>query len=767
MFKINTRHLSRLPCHLVILVMLVIELPYSTAQDITIDSLKIELTLKTTNKQRLDLLNQLVTLMMNVDLEEAILRGEEALELSQKLNDEEAKAIALKNMGEMIYETPEREPSIKYFEKSLSICERIGLNELAAMNLMSIAKYHRYTTYDSTKTVVNFLKSAELSKKINFHYGAGRSYAKLASFYTRYNSVALCEEYLEEAAKYYMLTSDGPRTISHYYNEVGDKLWSKNPRKSMDLYFKGNEYTETPASMVNLAKAHTYIGDTKAALSYLQRAIPILYKTESKRRRLGLAIALLADVYIQLEDYNAADKACEEGIGLIINLGRSDQNGLPDFYRIKGIISEQNGDRETALQYYEKSLDEAIRIKFYFAQTKAYWTIGNFYISSNTKEAKKNCTKAYEDARKRNQTNIEIQACDCLQQVYKAEKSYLKAIDYNDKKMILKDSLSALKVKHAFDVNYKINEKDKLIAEQKLMEELNEKELKNQYKLNTILIGSIIIGLLLIGFLSKAFLRIRRQNTEINEKTAELVKANLSLAQSNEELERFAHVASHDLKSPLRSIISFSGLVKNKLKKENDNSMDEYLSFIQTSANRMNQLIADILQFSKISTDDSVEIENVDLNHLLNEISELSKNSYPNKKIIIEISDLPHIQWYYSKLFMLFKNIIENGIKYNESIIPKIKVYHKVESGVNTIYISDNGIGIKEEYYEKIFSMFGRLHNQKDYEGSGLGLATCKKVVDEFNGNIVINSQINIGTTFKFEIPNQLISNKRMASEYA
>lgn len=737
--------------------LLIIGSPIAYAQTAEIDSLHALLADVSSDSERLPLMNALISELIGTDLKQAILYSQKALDLSRQIADREQEAIALNNMGLVLYQTADRESSLEYFEKSESMASELGLQRLHPHILMSIARYHRYVSYDSTKTVNNLTKSIEVSKATNYDYGIGRSYAKLASFYTKYNKIALSEEYLELSAKYYTRLEDGARIVAHYYNEVADKIWSTNPKKAMNLYLKGKEYADTPNLKVSLAKAYSYIGDYETALDYLEDAIPYFRKTEKTRRMLGIAIAQLAEVYIKLGDYQAANKNCDEGIELLTPLGRSDQRALPTLYRAKGIIADHKGNDKAALEYYTKSYDEAVRIKFRFERIKIVHRMGLFYSSRDPEKGKDLCKRALKEAKKTRYTNLEIEACNCLYNIHKNEKSFENALEYYEQKTILTDSLSALNVEHALDINSKIAKKDQQIAEQAYQKEIKEEQLKNQKSLNNIFWISSFFGLMLIGFLTLSYKRISRQNKEINEKTDELETVNKSLEQSNQELERFAHIASHDLKSPLNTIISFTGMLRFYLKNEQNPKIQDPLNFIENSGKRMHQLIEDILEYSKLSGHVTREQEVINLNQLVTEIAQLTQNTTKSKSTIFEVSELPSLKWYYSKVFLLFKNIIENGIKYNQSEEPIIKVYCTNKLGINTIYIEDNGIGIEKEYFEKIFVMFNRLHNNSEYEGTGLGLATCKKIADEFEGKISISSEINKGTTFKIELPKHLI----------
>jgi len=284
-----------------------------------------------------------------------------------------------------------------------------------------------------------------------------------------------------------------------------------------------------------------------------------------------------------------------------------------------------------------------------------------------------------------------------------------------------------------------------------------------------------VLGLLLLGLLVTYFVRlsslrarqseelsrlVRERTTQLEEANRELTIANKELLDSNVELERFAYIASHDLKTPLHNIIKFAGLLNRKLDSSNSREIHEYLSFIIQGGKRMNYLIEDVLEYSKLSKHQNTDQkQNIDLAVLINDIQKSISEYLDQRNATVQITSLlPELYWNYSKVFILLKNLIENGVKYNESAQPAINIYYAEAAQKKTLCIEDNGIGIEEEFFDKIFQMFTRLHNHSEYEGSGLGLATCKKIVEEFEGKISCESQVANGTVFTIALPSHLFA---------
>ena len=235
-----------------------------------------------------------------------------------------------------------------------------------------------------------------------------------------------------------------------------------------------------------------------------------------------------------------------------------------------------------------------------------------------------------------------------------------------------------------------------------------------------------------------------------------LQQSNKKLHQSNQELERFAYIASHDLKSPLRGILNFVKLFNRKYGKDLDEGGKEYFQIISNNATQMHQLVDDILEYSK-SNNRVINKEKVDMSDLLIDIKKGIENSenYPNAKILFD--NLPIIHSDLSMVRQIFHNLIENGLKYNNSPTKIIFVRMKEKKGSVNFIINDNGIGMEEEYLEQIFEMFKRLHGQGEYKGTGIGLAICKKLIQQLDGKVRVTSKVGEGSTFQLSFPKSIL----------
>ncbi len=227
------------------------------------------------------------------------------------------------------------------------------------------------------------------------------------------------------------------------------------------------------------------------------------------------------------------------------------------------------------------------------------------------------------------------------------------------------------------------------------------------------------------------------------------------------DLEQFAYIASHDLQEPLRVVGNFIGLLRRRYAAHFDEEAFQYIDFAVDGVQRMSQQIKNILTFSRVSQKE-MEFRRTDINEVIEtKIHDLSKN-IEEKNVKLKIERMPEIVCEKTQIEMVFYNLISNAIKFNKSEIPIIFISNQTteENGYWHFSVKDNGIGIEKQYQEKIFEIFRRLHNKKEYAGTGIGLTLCLKIVHRHHGKIWFESQEGHGTTFHFTISKQLTESK-------
>ncbi|MEJ2032928.1 MAG: ATP-binding protein [Deltaproteobacteria bacterium] len=267
----------------------------------------------------------------------------------------------------------------------------------------------------------------------------------------------------------------------------------------------------------------------------------------------------------------------------------------------------------------------------------------------------------------------------------------------------------------------------------------------------------------------QAALQTRQRQYEVRDLLAELKEANeqleekvgertAELERSNQELEQFAYVVSHDLQSPLRTIAGFLQLLAHRYQGELDTEADEFISFAVDGAERMKQMINDILAFSRVGTRRD-SLEPTDCRDVLLDVLADLQSEITDSCAKITHEGLPTVAADCNQLAQLFQNLIGNALKYRKpDEPPRIHIAAEVKETEWEFQVRDNGIGIDPQYAERIFQIFQRLHTRKESPGTGIGLAICKKIVERHGGRIWVESEPGKGSTFFFSLPRTLDS---------
>lgn len=265
----------------------------------------------------------------------------------------------------------------------------------------------------------------------------------------------------------------------------------------------------------------------------------------------------------------------------------------------------------------------------------------------------------------------------------------------------------------------------------------------------------LILGLIILLYQKSLKKYETEQATLINN----LEQKNTELQSVNKELEEFTYIASHDLKTPLRTINSYVGLAKRHLSRKDYEATKIDLDFISQGATQMYALVSDILEYKSISNDNE-PYEALELNEILANVLQSLEVLMVEQNAEIVTHTFPTIYGRRRDFITIFQNFIENAIKYNESTPPKVELHSILTEEHFHLTIRDNGIGIAPEYHQKIFHFFKRLHTQEKYQGTGIGLGLCKKIINNYNGKITVDSKEGEGTTFNIIFPKTIIIQK-------
>lgn len=232
----------------------------------------------------------------------------------------------------------------------------------------------------------------------------------------------------------------------------------------------------------------------------------------------------------------------------------------------------------------------------------------------------------------------------------------------------------------------------------------------------------------------------------------QLVAQNEELARSNRELEQFAYVVSHDLQQPLQSMTGFAKLIILKYQNYLDETAQDYLNRMIESGGRMQRLIQDLLAYAQVGKPNP-NFEPVNCNEVMEQVVENLQTAIAEKQVTLSYDTLPTLRGNETQLIQLFQNLISNAIKFTHpEVQPNIQISALQQENQWRFGVHDNGIGIEAKDLDRLFEAFHRVHSGQQFPGTGIGLATCKKIVENHGGQIWVNSEVNVGTSFYFTL---------------
>ena len=370
-----------------------------------------------------------------------------------------------------------------------------------------------------------------------------------------------------------------------------------------------------------------------------------------------------------------------------------------------------------------------------------------------------------------NEQYHKLNPLDSLHRLHARSGDFREAYDAGIRAYSLRDSLRAERSRQDVDKLVAEYERDALAKELAASQgerALAQAVISQRATERSLVIATVCLLLLLIAFaVYRAQLRRRHavglqrevdaRTAELRERQASLERQTRRLAASNAELERFAYIASHDLKTPLRNVTSFLGLVERRLDPAARAAVSEYLEIAKANALQMHDLVTDVLEFSRLDADLAAMTSPVTVSSVVEATRVASSGELAERNARVECVGDAELVLPRGALEQIVANLVGNGLKYNRAPRPLVRVVVADLPGDRVrIAVTDNGIGIDPEFHERVFEVFRRLHTADEFGGTGVGLAACRKVVERLGGTIALDSAVGRGSTFTVDLPRRL-----------
>ena len=655
------------------------------------------------------------------NFQQAILEAQNALNLALKLKDNKLLLSVYRTQGGINEDNNRLTDAYLGYEKALALQDVVPVNFKLDIYLEWAIINKKLSKYDVTRDY--YQRTLDLAYKVNDLEIVEFVYSGLG-------------------------TLNG--ALGEFDKAIDDHLRSK------EIAEKRNNIAGVISAHVNISTVYTQSKNYKLAYNSLEKGYNLAFAIKDTMR-----IAYISNVYGKV--LNAEKKYSEAIIYHQRALKFCEQIGNKSMIaQTLGLMADvytQIAQYENAERTFKRCFEYSSYFDFY-EQPNLYFSIGNFYLKNKRlSEAANAYNKSLHLASNRGFIALIQKTNRGLVDVYKQLGDSKQALKHMKIAKIYEDSIfNSDKIKRIAEAQYKFD-LVKAEAEHKLSITKGEKEIQ-ELNLSQNRIVLVLVSVLLCAVLMFSFFYIKQKsknNLILSQKNIEILLKNSRLEKSNEVLQQFAYASAHDLKEPLRSISGFVSIIDRKYAQLLPQESSEYMNFVVGGVKRMESLIAALLEYSTLASDEEDIKQSTPILHVLQDVNANLHRIILEKNAVIEhVGYLPALKISRLHLTQLFQNLVGNAVKFSDKK-PLVQVKGKLEKNLYIIEIKDNGIGMEEEYSDKIFRLFQRLSRSAQYEGTGIGLAICKEIVEKYEGTIRFDSVKNVGTTFILSFPLQLI----------
>lgn len=607
------------------------------------------------------------------------------------------------------------------------------------------------------------LKEAELlkwgEKIFILNIKLGQSFSKLSKYeealvYLKHaEAMADMQQSEEEQAKLFSLLGAVYESLGSYTQAFDYQLKSLSSREAQ------GDSLGIAECLYKLGSLFYYQKKYYEALTYYQRALDICEKNEAiPPKYLFNCLSALGSTYEEMDRQNESLAYNLRAQDIAIKTG-NDRNKAYAMLNI-GENYTNLGSFVKAKESFLEALALSQKLGIQRAEILSYQRLGELFLKlDRAEEAAGHLYRAYYLCRDTGSKTLMLEVLELLARAHEATYNYEAANAYLREYAVMKDSMlneTTVKEITRLGALYELEKKETAISLFQTERELSAAKQKADRLTTYTLIGASALLLLLCAGLFYWVVNQRRSNRLLQQLNDQIETQNRQLQSYNEELRQYAYAASHDLQEPLRTIGSFVTILGRKYADHLDGQAQQYMGYITDGVTRLQLLLRDLLAYTRIErekTDFELLSSRSVVQSVLSGLQESIRES--NVNIIVDEASLPLIYGNSTRLSQVFQNLISNAIKFREETDPLVEIgcMTSTDKGEYIFYVRDNGIGIPDDFRERMFEMFTRLHARDEYEGSGIGLATCRKIIDNHGGRIWAESEPGMGSVVLFTLP--------------